>query len=591
MSDSFAPQSTVTLAGIAGSPGVAIGHVFFMGGTRVFTHRTIRGSDVPKEIERFREAVETAQAELRAVSARVGSEVDDSILEAYVHMVGDVALADSVNKDIEEKRHCAEWAVADAIKVVSQRLAAVDDAYLRERSHDVEFVGERLLRALSGSPDSGLPKLEGPSVVVARDLSPADTAAMIREPVVAFITEMGTRTSHTAIMARALEIPAVVGIGAFLERVAPGDLIIVDGLRGQVIIRPTEVELEGARTRGARHVALTETLHAVRDKAAITMDGVRLSVRANVELPEEAKLAREHGAEGIGLYRTEFLYVDRERPPTEDEQYEIFRRVIEATNPRPVTLRTFDIGGDKFVSTFQVPPEMNPMLGLRAVRLAFQRPDVFLEHLRAMVRASAHGDVRIMLPMVVGLNELRQGRKFLEQAKEQVRARGLAAAEDIPLGVMIEVPSAAVLVDHFAREASFMSIGTNDLIQYALAVDRTSQSLAYLSSPFDPSIIRLIDGVVRAGREHNCPVSLCGAMASDPLAAVMLLGLGVRDFSMESAAIPEIKETFRRVTRSEAESIAHEAMELATAEDVEHSFAEAFAPRLYDILTGEVPTN
>jgi phosphotransferase system enzyme I (PtsI) len=431
-------------------------------------------------------------------------------------------------------------------------------------------------------------KLDRPSIIVAYDLSPADTAAMVDEPVVGFVTELGTRTSHTAIMARALEIPAVVGATDALRRIATGDTIVVDGLRGMVIVRPAEGQLDEARARGERHVALARELHEARHEPPATKDGVPITLRANVELPAEAILARDNGAEGIGLYRTEFLYIDRASPPTEDEQFAVFKAVVEAMNPKPVVLRTFDIGGDKFVSTFQLPPEMNPMLGLRAVRLALSRPDVFLEHLRAMVRVSAYGDVRIMIPMVTSLSELREVRALLDRAKDEVRARGLPCADNIPLGVMIEVPAAAVLVDLFAQEAAFMSLGTNDLIQYALAIDRTSRSLAYLASSYDPSIIRLIAGVVRAGKEWDCPVSICGAMASDPLGAILLLGLGVRDFSMEAAAIPEIKEAVRRVTLAEAEAAVEEAMRLHTAQEIEHHLAVTFAPRLYDLLTGEV---
>jgi phosphotransferase system enzyme I (PtsI) len=410
---------------------------------------------------------------------------------------------------------------------------------------------------------------------------------MANEPVVGFITEVGTRTSHTSIMARALEIPAIVGVSDALKRIATGDILIVDGLRGSILVHPTTVDLDEARARSDRHTAHAKELREMRDQAPTTKDGVRIVLRANVELPAEALLARQHGADGIGLYRTEYLYIDRTEPPTEDQQYEIFRSVLEVMAPHPVTLRTFDIGGDKFVSTFQVPPEMNPMLGLRAVRLALSRPHVFLEHLRAMVRASAHGDVRIMIPMIASLGELREVRALLTRAQEDVRARGLPCATKIPLGVMIEVPAAAIMVDLFAQEAAFMSLGTNDLIQYTLAVDRSSRSLAYLASPFDPSILRLIVNVIRAGATSNKPVSVCGAMASDPIAALLLLGLGMREFSMEAAAIPEIKESFRRVTLADAEAVAVEALACHTAEDVEHCVAAAFAPLIYDLLTGE----
>jgi phosphoenolpyruvate-protein phosphotransferase (PTS system enzyme I) len=615
----FVAMGSETLRGIAGSPGVAIGTAVVIGSPRVVQpHRFVAVGEVEREVGRFHVAVERAQQELRDLSRQVGDRrVEASILEAYTLMVGDETLAEAVRIQIEDQRRCAEWAVASAIEVMAAKMSAIDDSYLRERGHDIEFVGERLLRALAPpSPDLGsegsvftkgrpptgsvnlerlveqaaappIPKLSGPTIIVAHDLSPADTAAMINEPVVGFVTEVGTRTSHTAIMARALEIPAVVGVSDMLKHVATGDEIVVDGLRGVVVVRPGAGELDEARARAVRYVALAKELSESRDRLASTKDGERVHLRANVELPAEAILARDQGADGIGLYRTEFLYIDRTEPPTEEEQYEIFRAVVEAMSPAPVTLRTFDIGGDKFVSTFQVPPEMNPMLGLRAVRLALSRPDVFLEHLRAMVRASAHGNVKIMVPMVANITELRQVRALLDRAKAEVRARGLASSDDIPLGVMIEVPSAAIMVDVFAQEAAFLSLGTNDLVQYALAVDRTSRSLAYLASPFDPSILRLIAGVVRAGGAWNRPVSICGAMASDPLAAVLLLGLGMRDFSMEAAAIPEIKEAIVRVALPDAERVAAEALRMHTAEEVEHALAAAFAPRLYDLLTGE----
>lgn len=582
------PESMI-LRGIAGSPGVAVGKAVVLGSPRsAYAHRQIEADEVEREIHRYDLAVARAQQDLREMARRVADRrAESSILEAYVLMVGDETLAEAVRGTITTELHCAEWAVAKAIEAYAAKLAAVNDAYLRERSHDVEFIGERLLRALGGRTSDRVPRLDGQLIIVAHDLSPADTAGMVDEPVGGFVTEMGTRTSHTSIMARALEIPAVVGVGDALQKINTGDLIIIDGIRGVVTIHPSRDAITEARVRVDRYVAFARGLSESRDRPPATKDGTPVKLRANVELPAEAILARDQGAEGIGLYRTEFLYIDRVSPPSEDEQYDIFRAVVEAMKPRPVTLRTFDIGGDKFASTFKVPPEMNPMLGLRAVRLALSRRDVFLEHLRAMVRASAHGEVKIMVPMVSSLLELREVRSLVKQAQEEIRARGLPFAEEIPLGVMIEVPAAAVMVDFFAEEASFLSIGTNDLIQYALAVDRTSQSLAYLASPFHPSVLRMIAGVVRAGHEWECPVSLCGAMASDPLAAILLIGLGMRDLSMEAAAIPEIKETLRRVTLAEAEAVAAEAMHMRTAEEIAHLMAQVFAPRLYDLLSGE----
>ncbi len=590
MSDEPLTRAPDLLRGIAGSPGVAIGKAVVLGQSRAPCPRhQVTAADYDAEIKRFDEAVAAAQRELREVSQRLTDKsAEASILEAYTLMAGDPLLAEAVQHQVRHEKRCAEWAVAEAADVIAKRLAALDDHYLRERSHDVLFIGDRILRAFGtdGSETTNL-RLDGPSIVIARDLSPADTAAMISQPVVGFVTEVGTRTSHTAIMARALEIPAVVGVTDACERISSGDIVVVDGLRGHVVVRPATRELADAYARGERHSELSRELSTSRDRAAVTEDGVRVSLRANVELPAEAVLARDHGAEGIGLYRTEFLYIDRSSPPSEDQQFEIFRAVVETLSPMPVTLRTFDIGGDKFISHLKLPPEMNPMLGLRAVRLALSQPEMFLEHLRAMVRASAYGNVKIMVPMIATLTELRQVRVYLEQAIKQVKARGLPVADEIPLGIMVEVPAAAVMVDLFAQEAAFMSLGTNDLVQYSLAVDRTSRSMAYLASSFDPAILRLIRSVVRAGEGWDCPVSICGAMASDPLAAVLLLGLGMRDFSMEAAAIPEIKEAFRRVTLAEAEAVAQEVLRFGTAAEIETCVAESFAPRLYDLLTGE----
>jgi len=592
-SDGSAPAGAV-FRGIPGSPGVAIGPALVIGDTRaVYARRHIHTTQVEAEIARVAEAVLAAKNTLKEVSQRLeaGPARDTTpILDAYLVMLSDPLLHEAIVRKIKDERKCAEWAVAGASEEISKLFLPQSpnekDSYITERRHDVEFIGDRLLRALMGDAGVSIPRLSEPTIIVARDLSPADTAGMVKEPAIALVTEVGTRTSHTSIMARALEIPAVVGVEGALFHVRTGDMLIVDGLRGEITVRPSEIAVADAMTRSARHLAFARGLLSTRNLPCVTACGVGVALRANVELPAEAILALDHGADGIGLYRTEFLYIDRVTQPDEDEQYEIYRAVIEAVAPRPVTLRTFDIGGDKFASSFRLPAEMNPALGLRAVRLALSQPEVFLTQLHAMVRASAHGDVRIMIPMVSGMDELREVRKLLTRAIRDIDARGLPRAEKIPLGVMIEVPSAAVMADVFAREAEFFSLGTNDLIQYALAIDRTSQSLASLASPFDPSIVRLIAGVVRAARDHSIPVSICGAMASDALAATLLVGLGLRELSMEAAAIPEIKEALRRVTVAECETVASAALMCDTAEAVEGIVARAFAPRLYDLLAG-----
>ncbi|MGD0529009.1 MAG: phosphoenolpyruvate--protein phosphotransferase [Polyangiaceae bacterium] len=596
-SDQSTPYGVI-IKGIAGSPGVAVGPALVVGDTKAaYARRHVATAQIEAEIARVTTAVEDARRHVREVSARLPkAPVETSgILDAYLAMIGDPMLVERVEHKIREEKKCAEWAVAQSCdeigKLFGPAEVASGDAYIVERRHDVEFVCDRLLRELTGDTKLIVPRLDQPMVVIARDLSPADTAGMVREPVIAFVTEIGTRTSHTAIMARALEIPAVVGAADAITIIRTGDLVVVDGLRGEITVNPSEIAIEEARGRGARHLAFARGLLSARNQPCVTRDGEPVSLKANVELPAEAILALDHGAEGIGLYRTEFIYIDRIKMPTEDEQYELYRAVVEAVSPRSVTLRTFDIGGDKFASSFQLPAEMNPALGLRAVRLALSRPDVFLTQLRAMVRASAHGDLRIMIPMVASVQELREVRRLLEQAMDEVDAAGHKRAKHVPLGIMIEVPSAVIMADVLAREAEFFSIGTNDLVQYTLAIDRGNRSLAPLASPFHPAILRMIRQVVRAAAPHGVPVALCGAMASDPLAAVLLVGLGVRELSMEAAAIPEIKEALRRVTVVDCDRTAEAALGLDTADAVEELVAATFAPTLFDLLTGSAEAN
>jgi phosphoenolpyruvate-protein phosphotransferase (PTS system enzyme I) len=577
------------LLGIAASHGVTIAPALVVGSNKVrFRRKRVAVGAQDAEWDRFVASVQHVQADLRSkVDALAPGSVEGSILEAYYLMVGDETLATGVRRHVFDKRRCADWAVAAATEEVTEKLAGVDDLYIRERSHDIDFVGELLLRALGGTDKVHQRAITEPCVVVAHDLSPADTAGMVGAPVKAFVTEVGSRTSHTAIMARALEIPAVIGVEDALQRIGTGDLLIVDALRGRVIVDPTPEQIDDAERRAARYAAMTRELGASRDQPAETSDGTRVVLNANIELPEEASIAIEHGAEGIGLYRTEFLYISRKTPPSEDEQFSIFERVVRVVEDRPVTLRTFDIGGDKFASAFQAPGELNPMLGLRAVRLALAERDVFRTHLRAMLRASAHGPVKIMIPLVSSLDELRVCRELLQEVRQELEREGEPMAKHVPLGVMIEVPAAAIMADAFAAEADFMSIGTNDLVQYALAIDRTNRALAHLASPYDPAILRLVAGVIRAGADQRCPVSVCGEMASEPYGALVLIGLGVRFLSMESVAIPEIKEVISRVGLEELQSISRRGLSMSTAQEVEQMLEAELEPRLHDIITHE----
>lgn len=568
----------ITLEGIAGSPGHAVGRALVLDRRGGPVRRHIASHQVEDELERFDRAVAAAAGRLKAAAERTrGSRAESSILEAYVLMVEDETLRDDVERRVRIDRLCAEWALSTTVDEMARQLSHSGDSYLAERSHDVQFVGQHIQESLTGREESTVLSRSGaPGVIVAHDLSPAETATLSRESVLAIVTEVGTRTSHTAILARALEIPAVVGVAGLLNRIGDGDQILVDGLRGLVTISPSPEARADAAARAERYRDALAVRRSLRDRPIRTRCGTPIELKGNIELPGEAPIALEQGARGIGLYRTEFLYVNRSVPPSEDEQYETYRRVLEAVSPLPVTLRTFDIGGDKFVSSMQVPSDMNPALGLRAVRLALARKDLFLAQLRAMVRASAHGSLRVMIPMIASMGELSEVKRLLAQAVAEVDAAGHARAPDLPLGIMVEVPAAAILADRFATVAEFLSIGTNDLVQYALAVDRSSPELAYLASFFDPAILRLIAGVITAGARNQRPVIVCGAMASDTLAAVLLIGMGIRELSLEASSIPDVRAAIESVTVEHAQRAAAAAMEAVTASEVKSVLEEHF---------------
>jgi len=583
-------RSPVLLDGIAGSPGLAIGRAMVIETLRPgVVHRRLAKHQAQEEVQRYRVAVGAAAGELQEAASRaVGGPVEASILQAYVLMVQDQTLREEVERLIELDLVCAEWAIDIAADRMAAQMAQAPEPYLAERSHDVQFVGDRILAILSGRRARvTLPETDEMWVIIAHDLSPAETASFSRDQVLAIVTEVGTRTSHTAIVARALEIPAVVGTVGVLQHVANNDIVVVDGLRGRVVVSPTPDLIEAAKSRADRYSALTRELRELRDRPATTRCGVPVHLRANIELPAEADVAIAHGAEGVGLYRTEFLYVGRTEPPSEEEQYTTYRHVLEAVAPLPVTIRTFDIGGDKLVPSLQGPQGANPALGLRAVRLGLARPELFLAQLRPLVRASAHGRLQIMIPLISSVAEFRATLRLLAQAVNDVDSLGLPRAAFIPCGCMVEVPSAAIMANELAQESAFLSIGTNDLVQYSLAVDRSRPELVGIGSSFDPAVLRLIRRTVRAGDRHHRPVTICGAMASDPLAVPLLLGLGLRDFSMEGSAIPELKEAISRISLVDAEQLADSALACATAEEVERMVTASYAPCFADLLDGE----
>lgn len=555
--------------------------------------------EVDGELKRIRAAVERAQRDLQTARSRANLLAEQrAILDAYFLMVDDPLLHQKIDAAIRKQGYCAEWAVSDAANALraafdsmsapsSQAPAAspgdpmphdADDAHqhLRERRHDIDFVAEKLLRALGGGRE--MPLLRERSIVVARDLSPADVASLDRNMVLGLVTERGTLVSHTSILARSFGMPAVVGAEGAVAMLRTGDTVLVDGFRGLVVRSPDEAAVAEAHGRGARYRMLRE--------APSQLDGQPLPVQltANLEQPSEVGEALRYGAEGVGLFRSELLFLDRRSLPGEDEQAEVYATVVRAMAGKPVTLRTFDLGGDKLASFAHYADEPNPALGLRALRLGLREPELFCTQLRAMLRASAHGPVSILLPLVSSITELRQAREFLLRARDDLRARGVPCAERVPLGVMVEVPAVAILADVFAVEADFLSVGTNDLVQYTLAVDRASLQLSSLASALDPSVLRLIANTQRAAGVHGKPVSVCGAAAGDPLSALVFAGLGVRHLSMTPLALPFVREALKQIGLERAERLARSALCCSSAAEVEQLVAAEIRAELDELL-------
>ncbi len=582
-------ESPARLVGAAASPGVIVGRVLLLDRRRVtVARRHIEEGEIVAEVARLRNAIEAARGQLNAIKATLPDHAQDHglILDAHLLMLDDELLVDEAEASIRTERVNAEWGLRLSVEKIKELFDRASDDYFRERRSDVDFVGERVLRQLMGQAQE-LPKAaetSEPTVLVAHELSPADTAQLRAKGVSAFVTDVGSATSHSAILARALQLPAVVGVHDATKYLANGDRIVVDGLRGVVILRPNAEQVAAAEERRRRYSVFVHSLENKRDQPASMLCGTAVALRANIELPSEAAVAKEHGAEGVGLYRTEFLYIDRRTPPSEDEQYEVYRAVIAAMAPRMVTLRTFDIGGDKFSTAFRMPKEMNPALGLRAIRLALREKEVFRAQLRAMLRAAVHGAVRIMIPMVATMVELRAAKAEVELSRRELAERGVIAPE-VPIGIMIETPSAVFIADLLARESAFFSIGTNDLVQYSLAIDRGNEHVAYLARPMDPSILRAISLTARAAQEAAIPCALCGALASDLLAAPLLVGLGVGELSVDPHAVPAVKAALSRISLREAREVASRAVTLDTADAVDVLLRETFAHKLSDLLS------
>ncbi len=561
------------LSGIPASPGIAVGRVHIhMEDQPPVPRFSVEENAFPEELERFRQAVDRAREELmklrdRTETVQNGSNAD--FLDSHLLMLSDSEFLSRVELGVQESGRNVEWVLHEETQSVVRKLASLDDQYLRERSVDIHDVGRRILNHLMYRERISLSDLSREVVVVAHDLMPSDAIDMNKRMVRGIAMDAGGKTSHTAILARAFEIPAVLGLGDFSGSATDGSRLIVDGSRGLVILDPDEDTLRDYREQLSAYRKREVQLMSLNDLPAETRDGKLIHLKANIEIPEEVDAGSSHGADGVGLFRSEFLFLHAGRIPDEESQYQTYKQVLEAMNPKPVTIRTLDVGGDKIIPSLINYPEKNPILGWRAIRFCLSRPEIFRSQLRALLRASVHGKLRIMFPMISGVEELNRALEMLESVKTEMKAAGEEFSSSIPLGIMIEIPSAAVTSDILARRVDFFSIGTNDLIQYTIAVDRGNERTTYLYEPFHPGILRLLTMIIDNAHNAGIPVGMCGEMAGDPLATMLLLGMGLDEFSMSSVGIPEVKRIIRSVTMGEAEELVGTVMDMRSYVDID----------------------
>ena len=562
----------VRFHGVGVAPGIARGVVFLhKPDDEEPPKRRIDDSEVAKEIVRFESALIATRAQILEMQQRIAEAIgakDASIFDAHLLVVEDRTLIDEVLRSLEKEKFNVEFVFAEVANRYAQTLSEIDDPYLRERAFDIHDVTRRVIRNLLGRSTKTLGTLDVPQIVVAHNITPSDTAMLNRQLVLGFATDVGSRTSHTAIMARSLNIPAVVGLKDISEQLRPGEHVLLDGTNGVVILNPSDKTLWEYGEIEVKLEHVEEVLTGLRDTVSTTSDGRHVVLSANIELPEDVPLVIEAGAEGIGLYRTEFFFLNKNDLPTEEEQYKTYRSVAEAMQPESIIIRTLDIGGDKFLSHSHLPAEINPFLGCRAIRFCLDRPDIFKAQLRAILRVSALGNVRMMFPMISGLSELRQAKEVLESCKAELREEGKPFKEDIEVGIMIEVPSAVLVADALATEVDFFSIGTNDLIQYTIAVDRVNERIAHLYEPTHPAILRLIEMTVSAAHAHGIWVGVCGEMAGEITLTPLLLALGVDELSVSTGLVPRVKKAVQTLDTKECSKLLEEIRGLTSATDI-----------------------
>lgn len=582
-------RKEIRFEGAGVSPGIAHGkiHVVRDDLDDVVRH-SIERSQIPDEIARFETALIQTRMQILEMQQRIAEAIgakDAGIFDAHLLVIEDRTLIDEVLRKLESDLCNVEWVFQEVAAGYSETLNKIDDPYLRERALDIQDVTKRVIRNLQGKAPKPFLAVTEPHILVAHNITPSDMATMDRHRVLGIATDLGSRTSHTAIISRSLEIPAVVGLHNATEKLETDQYVLLDGSAGLVIVDPTKETLARYSELEAKRVKVAAALKELRETKSTTRDGRHIVLSANIELQEDVDAVATHGAEGIGLYRTEFLYLNRDTLPSEEEQYEVYRKVAETVRPDPLIIRTFDLGGDKLApGTVDVGDEMNPFLGWRAIRFCLENLDIFKTQLRAILRASAVGNVKIMFPMISGLEELRSAIAILQECKNELGKSGIEFAEATEVGAMIEVPSAAISADILAHEVDFFSIGTNDLIQYALAVDRVNERIAHLYEPTHPSVLRLLKMIADAGHAHDLWVGVCGEMAGDIALIPLLLGLGVDELSASAVLVPRVKRAVQSLSIPECKQLVKEALTLQTAPDILARCLELANARYGDLL-------
>jgi len=576
-------KATIALKGIGVSPGIVIGSAYVLNRQDIkeTLYKLSGGGEVSREIKRFRKSLRNSRQELLDIKTDLKDRkgIGSLLVDVHIMILDDKTFARNVIKNIKD--HCvnAEWALKMTLSQQREIFDRIEDDYLRERIKDVEYVGQRILINLSGKALERVSDIEGEVVVVARDLSPADTVQMSTRKILGFATDIGGKTSHTAIVAKSIAIPAVVGLEKITEEVNTGNVIIVDGTAGVVIVNPDPEVIKRYEDKKRHYLVMEEDMLKDAHLPAVTADGRSVGVGANIEFVEEIPSAVFHGANGVGLYRTEFIYINKEQLPTEEEHFSSYKKVIVGEGIKWATIRTFDLGGDKFVSDAGLAEEMNPVMGLRAIRFCLQEVELFKVQLRAILRASAYGNTGILLPMISGVKEIMDARNIIDEVKGELLSEGIPIDEDIKIGIMIEVPSAVIMAEQLAERVDFFSIGTNDLIQYVLAIDRVNERVTYLYKPLHPAILRMIRQVVDVGHSAGIKVAMCGEMAGDPLCTPILLGLELDGLSMTPLAIPRVKKIIRNSTVKESKELLEKVMTFPTAQEIEECVRDYMVQR------------